>query len=46
MAAPIISDNPLYRLLREGKIAVFNQRVQAGEKADLSGCDFRHLNLQ
>ncbi len=46
MAAPIISDQPLYRLLREGKISEFNQRVIAGESVDLSGCDFRHMNLQ
>jgi uncharacterized protein YjbI with pentapeptide repeats len=46
MAAPIISDDPLYRLLREGKVDEFNQRIAAGETANLSGCDFRHLNLQ
>jgi uncharacterized protein YjbI with pentapeptide repeats len=46
MAAPIISDDPLYRLLREGKIAEFNQRVAAGEKPVLSGCDFRYTTLQ
>ncbi len=46
MAAPRISDDPLYRLLRDGKIAEFNQRIGAGETTDLTGCDFRHLNLQ
>jgi uncharacterized protein YjbI with pentapeptide repeats len=46
MVAPIISNDPLYRLLREGKVAEFNQRVAAGEQADLKGCDFRHINLQ
>ncbi|NQY27236.1 MAG: pentapeptide repeat-containing protein [Piscirickettsiaceae bacterium] len=46
MAAPIISDDPLYRLLRDGKIAEFNQRIASGETAELSGCDFRHVNLQ
>ena len=46
MTAPIISDDPIYRLLREGKIDEFNQRISAGEKVDLTGCDFRHLNLQ
>ncbi len=45
MAAPKISDDPLYRLLREGKVDEFNQRIAAGEKADLTGCDFRHINL-
>jgi uncharacterized protein YjbI with pentapeptide repeats len=46
MPGPVISDNPLYRLLREGKIDEFNQRVAAGEQVDLTSCDFRHLNLQ
>jgi uncharacterized protein YjbI with pentapeptide repeats len=43
---PLISDDPIYRLLREGKIDEFNQRIAAGEKVDLTWCDFRHLNLQ
>ena len=46
MAGPRISDNPLYRLLRIGKIDEFNQRIAAGETVDLKGCDFRHINLQ
>jgi len=46
MAAPKISDDSLYRLLRDGKVAEFNQRIAAGETADLTGCDFRHINLQ
>ncbi|PHS71570.1 MAG: hypothetical protein COB23_00945 [Methylophaga sp.] len=46
MTAPVISDDPLYRLLREGKVAEFNQRILAGETAVLAGCDFRHINLQ
>jgi len=46
MAVPIISDDPLYRLLREGKVDEFNQRIAAGEKAELTSCDFRHINLQ
>lgn len=45
MAAPIISDDPLYRLLREGKTDEFNQRIASGETADLTSCDFRHINL-
>ncbi len=45
MAVPIISDDPLYRLLREGKVSEFNQRIAAGEKANLTGCDFRHISL-
>ena len=46
MTAPVISDDPLYRLLREGKVAEFNQRIAAGEQAELTSCDFRHVNLQ
>jgi len=46
MPVPVISDDPLYRLLREGNIDEFNQRVAAGEQVDLTSCDFRHLNLQ
>lgn len=46
MAAPIISEDPLYRLLRDGKVAEFNQRVAAGEEPMLVGCDFRHINLK
>jgi uncharacterized protein YjbI with pentapeptide repeats len=46
MAEPIISEDPLYRLLRDGKMVEFNQRVAAGEKPELTGCDFRHINLQ
>ncbi|EGL54350.1 MAG: pentapeptide repeat-containing protein [Pseudomonadota bacterium] len=45
MAAPVITDNPLYQLLRDGKVQEFNQRVAAGEQVDLRGCDFRHLTL-
>lgn len=45
MSAPIISDDPLYLLLREEKVADFNQQIAAGGKADLTGCDFRHINL-
>jgi uncharacterized protein YjbI with pentapeptide repeats len=46
MTEPIISNNFLYRLLRDGKVAEFNQRVAAGEKTELVGCDFRHINLK
>lgn len=46
MVTPAISDDPLYRLLREGKVEEFNQRIAAGETTDLTSCDFRHINLQ
>lgn len=45
MSAPIISDDPLYRLLRDEDVTEFNQRIAAGNKTNLTGCDFRHVNL-
>jgi len=45
MTTPKISDDPLYRLLRDSKVSEFNQRIAAGEQADLTDCDFRHINL-
>lgn len=46
MPAPIIkNDDPLYALLREGKISEFNQRLAAGESCDLTNADFRSLEL-
>jgi uncharacterized protein YjbI with pentapeptide repeats len=41
-----ISGDPLYQLLREGKIAEFNARRAAGEQVDLVGCDMRGLDLR
>ncbi|HEY9198810.1 MAG TPA: pentapeptide repeat-containing protein [Gammaproteobacteria bacterium] len=44
--APAIKSDPLYQLLREGKIDDFNSRHKAGEDCDLSGADFRGLDLR
>lgn len=44
--APVIKDNDMYRLLREGKMDEFNQRRMAGETCDLSGADFRSVDLR
>jgi uncharacterized protein YjbI with pentapeptide repeats len=41
-----ISDDPLYQLLREGKISEFNTRRAAGAQVDLAGCDLRGLDLR
>ena len=47
MAAPLIKQNePLYMLLREGKVEEFNRRKAAGERCDLRDCDFRGLDLR
>ena len=43
---PIISDDPLYQLLRDGKVKEFNDQRAAGETPDFSGLDFRGLDLR
>ncbi|MGI9659788.1 MAG: pentapeptide repeat-containing protein [Gaiellaceae bacterium] len=43
---PQITDDPMYRLLREAEVAAFNQRRAAGESCDLRGCDLRTLDLR
>jgi uncharacterized protein YjbI with pentapeptide repeats len=43
---PIITDDPLYCLLREGKIDEFNARRQAGAQTELRQCDFRGSDLR
>ena len=43
--APVIKDNDMYRLLREGKVDEFNSRKANGETCDLSGADFRSVDL-
>ena len=46
MKQPIISDDPMYQLLREGKIEEFNAKKEAGEYCNLTYCDFRSLDLK
>jgi uncharacterized protein YjbI with pentapeptide repeats len=43
-----INDNldPLYRLLREGRIDEFNERIRKGEKTDLTDSDLGGLDLR
>ena len=36
----------MFRLLREGCIQEFNAKKAAGEKVDLTRCDFRSLDLR
>ena len=43
---PIIKTDPLYRLLREGKVDVFNQEKARGKSCDLTNCDLRGLDLR
>lgn len=44
--SPQITDDPMYRLLREGAVEEFNTRRTDGEACDLKGCDFRTLDLR
>ncbi len=44
--APIISNDPMYQLLREGKVDEFNAKKQEGEYCNLKACDFRSLDLR
>ena len=43
---PNISTDPMYLLLREENITEFNTRFEAGEKPELSNCDFRGVDLR
>lgn len=43
---PKIKTEPLYRLLREGKIDVFNQEKARGKSCDLTNCDLRGIDLR
>ncbi len=43
---PAISHDPMYQLLRDGKVDEFNAKKQAGEYCNLKGCDFRSLDLR
>ncbi|MBM4123431.1 MAG: pentapeptide repeat-containing protein [Nitrospira sp.] len=40
------SNDPLYRLLREGSVKEFNVRKEAGEKCNLANCDLRDADLR
>lgn len=46
MNGPIISDDPLYQLLRNDDVASFNQAREQGQDCNLSGCDLRGLDLR
>jgi uncharacterized protein YjbI with pentapeptide repeats len=48
MAVKPVNSNhdPLYKLLREGRIKDFNERKKLGEKHDLRDSDFRGLDLR
>jgi uncharacterized protein YjbI with pentapeptide repeats len=46
MNKPMIKDDPLYQLIREGKIHEFNKKKQAGESYDFQYADFRTVDLR
>lgn len=41
-----ISNDPMYKLLREGCIKEFNVKKASGDKCDLKSCDLRGLDLR
>lgn len=43
---PKIKTEPLYRLLREGKVDAFNSEKAHGKACDLTHCDFRGVDLR
>jgi len=44
---PLIkTDDPMYRLLRDGNIEDFNEQKQNGAQFDLTNCDFRSVDLK
>lgn len=43
---PEIKSDPMYMLLREGKIEEFNKRKAQGESCDLTNVDLRGLDLR
>ena len=42
----IKNDDPIYRLLREGKITEFNEEKARGVAIELSECDLRGIDLR
>lgn len=46
MHPPIVSEHPLYTLLREGRVEEFNRRRAAGEPCTLRGHDLSRLDLR
>jgi uncharacterized protein YjbI with pentapeptide repeats len=44
--SPIISQDPMYQLLRDENVTEFNKLKAQGKICDLTGCDFRGLDLR
>ena len=43
---PAIKDDPMYKLLREGNMDEFNRLREQGATCDLTGTDFRSVDLR
>ena len=43
---PRISQDPMYQLLRDEKVEQFNKLKADGKTCDLTGCDFKGLDLR
>lgn len=46
MATPLISQDPLYLMLRHDNVSGFNAARASGTPCDLRGCDLRGLDLR
>ena len=46
MTTPVISQDPLYQMLRHDDIAGFNNAREQGQAVNLRGCDLRGLDLR
>ncbi|WP_396587786.1 pentapeptide repeat-containing protein [Bermanella sp. R86510] len=43
---PVISQDPMYQLLRNEQVAEFNKLRKQGKSCDLTGCDFKGVDLR
>jgi uncharacterized protein YjbI with pentapeptide repeats len=46
MNNPVISDDPLYQLLRNDDVVGFNKARSEGQPCNLEGCDLRGIDLR
>jgi len=46
MGKPIITDDPIYQLLRTENIEAFNRERESSDLANLTGADYRGLDLR
>ncbi|MEJ2345944.1 MAG: pentapeptide repeat-containing protein [Gammaproteobacteria bacterium] len=46
MSKPLMKEDPMYQLLRQGKVEDFNTLKERGQSCDLTGSDLRGLDLR